>query len=301
MAQKSFLWTTGGAGDGASTYTRSDLSALFAVLSAVHAHEGVAPSYLNALAATIPAANTVRLNTGGAVVDGKGYVNDASLDINIPSAIGAGNTRIDRIVLRADWTAQTVRAIRIAGVDAATPTAPAITQSAGATYDITLYQVTVNTSGTVTVTADERTLGRIQTAGIADDAVTAAKIAAGAVNASEIGTGPVVGARRVGGDPTTWTVQGSTLYDISGLKLRVVMGLVDVTANNNTDGSVNIDVTAAGFSQAPMVVASPRGTSGWQLSAWASSNATTLIIGVQNNSGATRTVTVSFIAIGLVP
>ena len=105
----------------------------------------------------------------------------------------------------------------------------------------------------------------------------------------------------MGGDPSTWTVQGTTLYDISGLKLRVVVGLVEVTANNNTDTTVAVDVTAVGFSQAPMVVASPRATSGWQLSAFASSNATTLTIGVQNNSGATRTVTVSFIAIGLVP
>ena len=146
MAQKSYLWTTGAAGDGASTYTRSDLSTLFAVIAAVHANEGVAPNLLNALAATVPAANTLRLNTGGAVVDGKAYLNDASLDINIPSAVGGGNTRIDRIVLRADWTAQTVRAVRIAGVDSASPTAPAITQSSGATYDITLYQVTVNTT-----------------------------------------------------------------------------------------------------------------------------------------------------------
>jgi len=113
MAQKSFFWTTSSAGDGATAYTRSDLSTAFAVLAAVHSHEGIAPSYLNALAATVPAANVVRINTGGAVVDGRPYINDAQVDISIPSAIGAGNTRIDRVVLRADWTAQTVRLTRI--------------------------------------------------------------------------------------------------------------------------------------------------------------------------------------------
>jgi len=89
------------------------------------------------------------------MVDGKWYVNDANLDVNIPSAVGAGNTRIDRIVLRANWAGYEVAVTRIAGTDAASPTWPAITQISGTTYDILLCRVLVTTAGVVTVT-DER-------------------------------------------------------------------------------------------------------------------------------------------------
>lgn len=155
MTEKSYLWTTGGAGDGASTYTRADWSKISKILATCMGFEGVAPHWLLDLLGSVPGANTARINTGGAVVDGKPYDNDAAVDVTIPSAVGGGNTRIDRIVLRANWAAQTVRITRIAGTDAASPTAPVITQTSGTTYDIMLYQALVNTSGTVTLT-DER-------------------------------------------------------------------------------------------------------------------------------------------------
>jgi hypothetical protein len=75
--------------------------------------------------------------------------------VNIPSAVGGGNTRIDRVVLRADWANFNVSVYRIAGVDAAVPSAPVIVQTSGTTYDIMLCQALVDTGGTVTVT-DER-------------------------------------------------------------------------------------------------------------------------------------------------
>lgn len=117
--------------------------------------EGVAPGHLNSLACTANGANTVAVNTGGAMVDGKWYHNDASMNVNIPSAVGVGNTRIDRIVLRADWAGYDVAITRIAGTNAASPVAPAITQTSGTTYDIMLCRALVTTAGTVTVT-DER-------------------------------------------------------------------------------------------------------------------------------------------------
>lgn len=223
MAQKSFFWTTGGAGDGASTYTRADLSVAYAVLAAVPAFEGLAPSYLNALVASVPAANTARIGTGGAVVDGKIYNNDAAVDVNIPNAIGAGNTRIDRIVLRADWTAQTVRITRIAGVDAASPTAPAITQSSQATYDIKLYQVSVNTSGVVTILLDERQTAQIQAAGLAIDAVTAAALADTIIDSSHINTQVPTMVQRRGGSASDWATVGTTIQTVN--KVRMVAGV----------------------------------------------------------------------------
>ncbi len=186
MAEKSWLWTTGGAGDGSTTYTRTDWSNIIKVVSECHAFEGVSPGFLNSFAAT-PSANNVSIASGGAVVDGKPYLNDAAVNVNIPSAVGGGNTRIDRIVLRADWTSQTVRITRIAGTDAASPVPPAITQNPGSVYDIKLYQVTVDTAGNVTVTTEERVYTQIANADIAPAAgIVGSKIAAGAISNTQI-------------------------------------------------------------------------------------------------------------------
>lgn len=156
MSEISGLWTTGGAtGDQRASYTQADDATIKKILAACSAFEGVAPGFLNELACTPSGANTVAVDTGGAVVDGKYYLNDAAEDVNIPSASGAGNTRIDRIVLRADWAGFAVRIHRIAGTDAATPSPPAVTQTSETTYDIKLCQVLVTTGGVVTVT-DER-------------------------------------------------------------------------------------------------------------------------------------------------
>jgi hypothetical protein len=157
MAELSGFWTTGGtAGDQQTSYTQAQWSTAAKLLAACSGFEGVAPGYLNGLAGTVTGANTVAINTGGGLVDGKWFINDASQNVNIPSASGGGNTRIDRIVLRATWANYNVSVTRIAGTDAASPTAPAITQTSGTTYDIKLYKALVNTSGTVTLT-DERT------------------------------------------------------------------------------------------------------------------------------------------------
>lgn len=180
MTEKSLLWTTGGAGDGANTYTRSDWRKILQIVASSRVLEGITPSYLDELVGSVPGANTARIGTGAALVDGKPYENSAPVDVTIASAVGAGNTRIDRIVLRADWTAQTVRITLISGTDAVSPTAPAITQTSETTYDFMLYQALVTVSGTVTLT-DERVMadivtGGISTAMIADDAITADKI-----------------------------------------------------------------------------------------------------------------------------
>ena len=181
MAEWSGKWTTNaaGSGDQVSGYTQAYYQILYEVLAACLGFEGVAPGYLNELEGSVTGANTVEINTGGALVDGHVYQNGAAEEVNIPNAVGAGNTRIDRIVLRCDWSAYTVRLTRIAGTDAGTPSAPAITQNSGTTYDILLYQALVNTSGDVTLT-DERTMTTltdesVETSMIQDEAVTPGK------------------------------------------------------------------------------------------------------------------------------
>jgi len=160
MAEFSAIWTTEGstpAGDQVGGYTQAHWADVMEVLSGGSGNNAVMSTYLNKLEGSVTGANTAEIDTGGAVVDGKVYRNDAPVSVNIPSAIGAGNTRIDRIVLRCDWSAYTVRVHRIAGIDAGSPSAPALTENSGSTYDIPLYQALVNTSGTVTLT-DERGL-----------------------------------------------------------------------------------------------------------------------------------------------
>jgi len=185
MAQQSWLWNTDGTGDGKiGGYTQADWAIIAAILGACCGYEGVAPAYRNELAPAANGANTVRVATGGAVVDGKPYDSSTAVDVNVPSASGAGNTRIDRIVLRADWTAQTVRLTRLAGVDAASPSAPAITQTPGSVYDIMVCQVLVNTAGAVTVT-DERVWAATNAHGLAPNAVTEPAIQNGAVTTNK--------------------------------------------------------------------------------------------------------------------
>ena len=156
MAQLSGYWTTGGStGHQQISYSQALTASATEITAGCGKFEGVAKSYKNDLAGTVTGANTVSINTGGGIVDGKWYYNDSALAVNIPSAVGTGNTRIDRIVLRCVWSTFQVTIYRIAGTNAATPSAPALTQTHGGTYDIPLYQALVNTAGTVTLT-DER-------------------------------------------------------------------------------------------------------------------------------------------------
>jgi hypothetical protein len=207
MTEFSGLWTTSGtpAGDQQVSYTQAQLSVAFETLSGGSLYEGVIPSFLGELAGSDGGANTCNIANGRAMVDGKYYDNSATIPVNIPSAVGGGNTRIDRIVARAVWASFTVRIFRIAGVDAASPTPPAITQTSGSTYDIQICQALVDTAGNVTVTDERRwnivdtddvsiinTAGTLEvgpqgiaTAELKDGNVTLAKMASNSVDSDQ--------------------------------------------------------------------------------------------------------------------
>jgi len=106
---------------------------------------------LNELAVT-GTTSPVAVASGVAWVYGCWYQNDSSLNVTVPTP--ATNPRIDRIVLRYGSAAQTVRITRLAGTEAASPTAPTLTQNS-TTYEISLAQVRITTGGVITVT-DER-------------------------------------------------------------------------------------------------------------------------------------------------
>jgi len=244
MTEMSFFWTTSGApaGDQVASYTQAQLAIAHAIIAACSGFEGVAPGYSSELACSDGGANTVDVAAGGAVVDGIPYSNSAAVNVNIPSAAGGGNTRIDRIVARASWAGFDVAITRIAGTDAATPTAPAITQTAGTTYDIMLCQVLVDTAGAVTVT-DERTwaITEVDDSTIENNAgqlrvkaggLTASHIAANAVDTSELAADAVTGAK-IEDDAVDSEHVAAGAIDLAHMSVN------SVDSNQYVDGSID--------------------------------------------------------------
>jgi hypothetical protein len=159
MTEYSMLWngtSTGDAGAGSwgAPYDfDTELASIFSALTGaegVAGHGGVFRDALNKYNPSF-SANQVTIDTGLGLAYGNWHYNTAPLNIAIPTAVG---TRIDRIVLRKDWSAQTVRLTRIAGTVGAG--APALTQSLGGTWDVPLFQVTIVGSAPPTLSLDER-------------------------------------------------------------------------------------------------------------------------------------------------
>lgn len=101
----------------------------------------------------------VKVRTGKAWIRGHYGESTAEKTLSVAAADGS-NDRIDRAVLRADFTANTITLVVLEGTPATTPAAPSLMQSASR-WEISLAQVAVGTSvstidaGDVT---DERTL-----------------------------------------------------------------------------------------------------------------------------------------------
>lgn len=203
MTQYSMVWGGTVTGDAAAVaygapYSDDEFSDMLAMLFTYdRTAQGVINTaragYTGMLAVTNPAGVTIRVATGIAMVDGKLYFNDANVD-NVIVAPGAG-TNYYRIVLQKTFAAQTVR---VAMLGPSLVSTPALTQVDGTIWEISLAGIQITSAGAITVT-DERdyigtllpdnttleTIGGVlqikdagvSTAKIADDAVTADKIA----------------------------------------------------------------------------------------------------------------------------
>lgn len=179
MTEKSYFWeTTTGTGD--SNTSGYDDATFFQLLRGLFSRTanlgGVSPDYQNELAVS-GTSSPVAVNTGAAVVYGIPYFNTAS--VNVAVATPASSTRIDRIVLRADWTAETVRITKIAGTEGGAE--PSLTQSAGTTWDIPLAKVSITTGGIITLTDEREWVG-----GVGDSVVITEKLAANAVSNAKL-------------------------------------------------------------------------------------------------------------------
>ncbi len=152
MAESSFFsWTTDGTGDGTLTgYTQAQWTSLWRMLYLSDtADEGVFNNYLNELAVTNPSGRDLSINTGGAIVYGFPYINSAAVTKTLTHPV-VGTTGW-RLVLRADWTAQTVRITLLESADG-TATIPAMTQTANTTWDVPLAEGTITTGDVIAIT-----------------------------------------------------------------------------------------------------------------------------------------------------
>lgn len=135
----------------ATTYTEAQFAEF---MKKIMAQDG----YLNGVGSELaviqhtPADMIVIVGTGEAWIQGAWYQNTAAADLAIEAADASWN-RIDRVVIRVNWTANTIAAAILKGTKAASPTAPALTQSASV-WELSLAQVAVGAGETEIHTAD---------------------------------------------------------------------------------------------------------------------------------------------------
>jgi hypothetical protein len=116
----------------------------------------------------------VKVKSGQALVRGHYYDSTGTETILIPAA-DATNPRIDRVVLRLNPTTNAILLTLIQGTPAASPSAPALTQTDGAIYDLPLAQVYVAANETIIEPADvtdQRTIFAPWTGSVAISGVT---------------------------------------------------------------------------------------------------------------------------------
>ena len=131
------------------------------------------------LEVTNPASTTMRVPDGYAIVHGVWYKNTANYDITAPSGNPSANPRIDVVVLEKDFTAQTVRVAIVEGTEAASPTAPTMTQTDGDIWQIPLAQYQISVLGVISSLTDRRSIAVSSTGGlfkIYDSTLTASAI-----------------------------------------------------------------------------------------------------------------------------
>jgi hypothetical protein len=97
---------------------------------------------------------SVNIDLGYAILKGYYYKNDTSLNLGIDAA-DVSLSRIDRIVLRLDQVARTIKAVVKKGAENASPSAPEL-QRDNSIYEISLAQIIVNAKATALIIKDER-------------------------------------------------------------------------------------------------------------------------------------------------
>lgn len=149
---QSMLWTTNGTGDGPSGgYARDRWAELFRTLFANGVVKGEGGE-LRVSGTTSP----LTVASGAVVIDGI-FARDPSGDsVTVPTP-SVGTTG-KRLVVRADWTTQTVRLVLLSNSDGVplSTQVPALMENSGTTWDIPLCRFDITTGGQIINLLDER-------------------------------------------------------------------------------------------------------------------------------------------------
>ena len=288
MSEASRFWTTSGTGDGpGGGYTQQQfydfLRAM--LIGDQEASEGVLVGVNNELAISTPSAAHIDVATGAAIVYGFYYENSTTLNLSFTPP---GATTGGRVVLEVSWSAQTVRAKIVLNTSGVT-TPPSLSQSAGTTWQISLATFQTDNAGNVSSLVDTRTYAhystKVSTQMVDDDAITAdkaadgiidasAKLAAAVVTAGKIAAGGVSATnqladdivddtkagnrvarfdRRQGSSATDWSAHGNSNYTPTMVRMQ------GGTKQALTTQTVTFP---AAFSQPPIVFITPLSNDG---------------------------------------
>lgn len=261
MTETSMFWdgtTTGDASvspyDAATEFAKVLRSLASAAAIATNL-SGVFRGELNGLEAS-GTASPVAVADGRALAYGTWYESDATTNVVIPTP-SAGNSRIDRIVLRKDWSAQTVRITRIAGTQGGAPSAPAMTQVAGTTWDMPLATALINDAGTILV-LDERQFLPL-TANTAESSL-AADVPMSVINTYYDGPSVVLG-------PGTWFLTGTVTVEYGTVNNDVTAKLWNGTVvESSTEASAHTVAQKQVSLSLSGIVTIASGTETWKIS-----------------------------------
>jgi len=247
MAENSLMWTTDGTGDGTgSGYTMAELvyNWLRKTFIGDETDECVLKGVRSDLAVSDAGGTDVNVVAGAAYVYGFFYYNTSTVTKTLSTP--AASNRIDRIVLEADWTAQTVRITVVEGAEGS-GSPPSLTQTEGTEWQVSLAQVEVTPAGDIDSVTDERVYLHpnieVETAMLEDEAVTGAKIADGGVDTTQLADDSVDDTkagdrmpqfyRRQGGAVNNWDTPGST--DRTPGAVRMQGGSISVSFSSSNE------------------------------------------------------------------
>lgn len=285
MSERSIFWTTGTSGDGASPYTQADLfSWLKRTLIRSVTTEGVHPGVGGELAPTV-SSNTVTIAAGAALVNGIPYENTSPLAVVIP--VPTLGTTGHRIVLRADYSAHTVRITHLASNDGVA-VIPNKEQADNTRWDIDVCSLTITTGGVISLTDLRQFLhfnSKVSNSNLDNDSVDDTKVGARVPQF----------VKRQGGSTTNWSLAGTTTYTPGAVVQQA--GAIQV-AMNGASGAQSVTFPQP-FSQPPIVFLTAQDGPAALVVLAANITTTGFLIQAETNSGTVYLgVSVSWLAIG---
>jgi hypothetical protein len=235
--------------------------------------QGVVPGYTNQLTVS-GSVSPLTVATGAAVVNGIPYENDVAFSLTVPTpAVG---TTGKRVVLRADYTARTVRIVLLTSADGVSAF-PALVQTGppSGMWDISLATLSVTTGGGITVT-DTRQFVHFNTM------VSGSMLDADSVDDTKAGNRVPQFYRRQGGDATNWATPGTTDYTPGVVRMQA--GIVTIPAVGTASATYALTFPVP-FSAPPLVfVTTELGQSAAMVQATSATGCTLL---VENTAGTT--------------